>query len=83
MREQEFLTIQHQILALAPIVAEMDLVEFIDTIEQADTIGPMLAPSLWMRKHEDMDRIRQLAEALLPFRRAVLKMREEARDAGR
>ena len=79
MREQEFLTIQHQIVALAPLVAEMDLPEFVDTIEQADTIGPLLAPSLWMAQHQDMDRIRQLAEALLPFRRAVLKMREGRR----
>lgn len=83
MRQEEYLAIQYQIIALTPIVADMDLDGFVNAIERADVLSIAVNPTLWMQKHEDMDRMNELAQALIPFRRAALKMRGEAQNEER
>jgi hypothetical protein len=76
MNREEYIALQVQLAALGSIVKDMPLGDFIQAIDQADTFGPVLDPTLWRKSHRNMNRWRNLAEALLPFKRAVLESSE-------
>lgn len=61
----------------AQMCAQMLSVHNIDgllaDIATADSVGPMLDPTLWRDKHKAMDEDRELLEAALKLRRFAVK----------
>lgn len=67
MERELYESTQMQIIQIARLVKDLPLGEFIGAIDTADSIGPVVDPTLWMRGHEKMDMIRKAAVALNKF----------------
>jgi len=65
MKEEEYINIQNQILAIRGIIKDLPLTEFITAIDRADTLGPIIDPTLWIKGNNQMSKIRKLASCLL------------------
>lgn len=73
MKEEEYIQCQSSLILLAKIVKDLPLNEFLSAIDHANTVGPLLDPTLWMRGSKKMQEIRQLASSLLPFQAEIYK----------
>ena len=65
MKEEDYINIQNQILAIRGIIKDLPLTEFITAIDRADTLGPIIDPTLWIKGNNQMSKIRKLASCLL------------------
>lgn len=70
--------LQQQLVLFGAIVAEWPLEDFIAAIDHADTIGPIVDPTLWIRGQKAMSQVRQLAAGALEFKRAAVNVRAAA-----
>jgi hypothetical protein len=61
---------------LAGIVVEHDVPKMLQMIEQADSIGCMIDPTLYREKHKAMMEDKELLEAVLPLWRIAKKFKE-------
>lgn len=68
---------QQQIVFIGSLVKGLPLDEFIAVIDHADSIGPILDPTLWMRGNKEMMKIRDLAAGLRYFQTIVNKIIQE------
>jgi hypothetical protein len=75
--KEEYAQTQATILILADLVRDLPLAEFLSAIARADSIGPIVDPTLWMRGHENMHKIEQMAAGLRKFQTAVRAVRLE------
>jgi rubrerythrin len=78
MIDEEFATVQQQLVLLGSLVRQMNLPGFIERIDRADAIGPLLNPTLYLaatnhRKGNRLSALRDLAQAANVFRAEVLK----------
>ena len=71
MDRDEYELIQNQIMLLGSAVKDLDLDDFIAEIDHADTVGPFIDPTMWIKGHDTMYQIRQLAVALKGFQKVV------------
>ena len=71
MDRDEYELIQNQIMLLGSAVKDLDLDGFIAEIDHADTIGPFIDPTLWIKGHDTMYQIRKLAAGLKGFQSVV------------
>jgi len=62
------------VAALASATPEQMLVDLINECERHDTLAPMIDPTMWMRTHGDVDKIKAAARALLDFKREMGKL---------
>lgn len=62
------------------VIAMLPLEDWLERMSRADTLGPILDPTLWMKAHEKMDKIRTIIEAALVLKKAVLKLQSEVGD---
>jgi hypothetical protein len=74
MTEEEYLTMQSQLFTLASLVRGLPLEEFLLRINHAETIGPILDPTLYLQAGDKLAKIKRLAEGLHDFQRAVLEV---------
>lgn len=74
MNRKQYTQVQLQLQVLAHAVKDIPLYEFIQAIERAETFGPIVDPTLYRRGIGSLTKIKQLAESLLPFKRAVEKL---------
>jgi len=65
MTEDEWLAVQSQVIALCSILPSMPLRDFVDGINRAEAIGPILDPTLWVKACSRMEEIKSGAECLL------------------
>ena len=72
MTGEEYLQTQSQIMAMANIVTGIPLRKFITDAERADTIGPILDPTLWIRGHDNLATILDIARSLLRFQEVIV-----------
>lgn len=64
MTDEEYLTVQHQLQAIGGLILGMDLDGFLERIERAETLTPVLDPTLWMRGADKLREVREIAEAV-------------------
>lgn len=57
-------------------LAMHDLPKFLQDIEQADAVGPLFNPTLWMNKSRAMGEDREMIKAALPLWRIGKKFQE-------
>lgn len=75
LSDAEYLVMQSHVALIARMVIEIDggtLEAFIARAERADSIGPLLDPSLWMLGHEGLRGVITHARALARCRRDIL-----------
>ena len=70
---------QAQLTAVACIVSDMPLEEFINAIEHAETVGPILNPTLYLQTADTVGHLKDMAWALLEFKRVVHRKMERLR----
>ena len=82
MDRDKYELIQNQIMLLGSAVSDLDLDQFIEAIDRADSVGPILDPTLWIKTHDTMYQIRKLAVALKGFQKVVREMIQDQRPRG-
>lgn len=71
MDDKQYEATQRTLMILAMIVKDLDLEGFLARIEQAETLGPVLSPTLFMLAEGKMGDVRRLAEACKGFQDEV------------
>lgn len=74
MKQEDYISTQAQILAIAKIINNIPLYEFIEAASRAETIGPLIDPTLYLAAIDNLTTIKHLAQSLLPFKRAIEKL---------
>lgn len=64
MTNEEYMQTQLQLQALTTILLSMNLEGFLDRIEIADTMGPILDPTLYKKAGADFRTVQQTARAV-------------------
>lgn len=82
MDREEYELTQNQIMLLGSAVKDLDLDDFIAEIDHADTVGPFIDPTMWIKGHESMYQIRKLAVALKGFQKVVKEIIQEQYPGG-
>ena len=55
---------------------QFDIPKMLENIDRANSVGPILNPTLWMQKHEAMEQDAELLRAALPLWQHAKKMAE-------
>jgi hypothetical protein len=71
MDREDYLNIQFGLGLLVDIVVDMDLAGFLQWIERAETLGPILAPTLYVQASGKLGDVKRLAEAAKTFQDEV------------
>jgi len=79
--EEDYVQTQHSLTTLASIVTDMKLVAFINQANLAETIGPILDPTLYREAGQQLNDVKALAESLLPFQNEIKRQLKKAEDA--
>lgn len=74
LSDEAYLTLQMQLTTLAGLVREMPLSEFIERINKAESVGPILDPTLYRAAAKKLETVKDLAQALTSFQRVARKM---------
>lgn len=69
MNAEKYIQTQMTILAAAEIFKDLDLEEFVEAINKAEAVGPILDPTLFSQASAPLWQIKQLAEAGKEFQR--------------
>lgn len=78
MTDAEYQETQQQLLLMAQMISNMpDLSKFLERINTAESVGPMLDPTSWLKGRGNLDKIKKLARAAWEFQKAA---REVAGD---
>jgi hypothetical protein len=72
----EYRTAITTIALCARMIAEHDLPKLLADIEHADSVGPILDPTLWRDKHRAMEQDREILKAALPLHTLAKKMQD-------
>ena len=75
MSPEEYKMIQSLLISQASIIAELDLEGFIIAANRAESIDPVLDPTLWIKRNKRLRHIKQVAIAY----QDVVKAYEELR----
>jgi len=67
MDKKDYIDTQTKIITMSQIVSELPLQKFISAIDQADTLGPLIDPTLWIQGQNQMKKVKKLAQALFEF----------------
>ncbi len=78
--EEDYIQTQHSLTTLASIVADMQLVAFINQANLAETLGPILDPTLYREAGQELNDVKALAESLLPFQNEIKRQLRKAEN---
>ena len=77
LSNDDYFTIQQSVLLMGSLVAELDLPAFIERINRAEAMAPIVDPTLYMRGGPNLSVIKDLAVALSTCRDEASKARQE------
>ncbi len=78
MKPEDWDDIQRKLYLFAGLIADWDLAAFVNAAEHGLSFGCFTDPTLWREKHEDLERVKRLAEEMLPFWRRARTMKADA-----
>ena len=83
MNNTEYQRVQDSLVMLAQMMKslDLDLDEFLARISDADSIGPMIDPTLWMRGNKKLENVRRLAVTAKTFQDEINRQIHEERKA--
>lgn len=81
MSPEEYACVQRQITVLASVISTIEIEEFIVTLHQAQTIAPIVDPTLFIKAADDLEDVLELANAVLKVKQVTLRRiaKEKAR----
>jgi len=82
MDDAEYLATQSSVMLLAKAVDGLPLAEFVNRINRAETLGPILDPTLYMKAGDGLRAIKRMAEAALDFQKEARKLKAELEKRG-
>jgi len=77
MKKDEYRAALLIVYTQAMVLAAYDLDEMIAAIDRAETLGPIVDPTLWKDKRQSMAEDRAVLEAALPLWRMGRELNEE------
>ncbi|HEX6826590.1 MAG TPA: hypothetical protein VF077_09780 [Nitrospiraceae bacterium] len=80
MNEADFHMVTQQLLMVGNLVKDLKLSEYINAINRADSIAPIIDPTLWKKGHQKTAILQKMARGLMMFQES-LPTEEEARKA--
>lgn len=78
-KEQKYLEIQITMGSLYRKIKELPLDETIQEVDRVTTLGPLLDPTLWMKKGEDAERWLRIMRAFRTCRNTIAKEFEKVK----
>lgn len=80
MDNAEYTQTQQQLLALAEIVRDLPLEEFLDKIGMCEAVAPLINPTLYIEAADKLQFIKDIARAAKTMQSEVLKAREALKE---
>lgn len=77
MDKDDYLMTQEKLIILGNLMEGMPLDEFLQAIDRVETVGPIVDPTLWMKGHRNMDKIKRIATAARAFQKECAAVKEE------
>ena len=77
MTDEEYAQTQEQLILLAQFAKDLNLSGFLQRISQAESIAPIMDPTLWIRGHRQLEQVKRLAQALRPFQQEIQRQINE------
>lgn len=70
MKGSEYITTQMRLIEIGKIADTLDLDGFLEWINRAETMGPIVDPTRFMMAADNLRAIKKLAESVLPVKGA-------------
>ena len=67
MTNDDYQMTQEQLIAIAGLLNIIDLAGFLDRISDAETIVPIVDPTLWIKGNKKLEQVKCLAQAAQYF----------------
>ena len=80
IEKEEYEAAQAQLVVLAQIAAGLPLEEMLKQIGRAETLGPILDPTLWIKGSTKLSQVKALVQAAMPLKRELLRQIAEQRE---
>ncbi len=77
MTDEEYAQTQEQLILLAQFAKDLNLSGFLQRISQAESVAPIMDPTLWIRGHRQLEQVKRLAQALRPFQQEIQRQIDE------
>jgi len=77
MKKEQYLATQELLLALSRQILMLPLKKFIEAIDLAETLGPVLDPTLYRQGADNLSAIRVLARAARKFQQEIERVRDD------
>lgn len=77
MTNNEYEMTQQMLVNAACIIGQLDLDEFLERINVADTLGAVLDPTLYRKGHRRLDKIKELARSAQVFKAKFCELGDE------
>jgi len=74
MSDSAFLSTMSAVTVFGTLVLRMDLDGFLERIDSAESLGPILDPTLFQKGKDNLQAVKDLAESLRPFRETFLRL---------
>lgn len=71
MTNEEYTQTQQHIVLLAQLANGLDLDGFLERISLAESVAPIVDPTLWIRGGKKLHQVKRLAQALRPFQKEI------------
>ncbi|MGH9462021.1 MAG: hypothetical protein ACRD1X_12430 [Vicinamibacteria bacterium] len=78
MTSEEYRDNLIMVLTSARTLLLVDVPDLLNRISRAETLGPLLDPTLWIRNHQAMEEDKELLEAALPLYNLAKMLQERA-----
>ena len=76
--EESYTQTQMSLETFASLVKDMPLVDFINQANLAESLGPILHPTLYREAGAQLNDVKALAESLLPFQNEIKRQLRKA-----
>lgn len=76
MKQAEYMKAQVDLIAAARTIEKIDLNAFLRAIGNAETLAPILDPTLYRKAQANLHGMKRLAEAALPVQAAIRELRD-------
>jgi len=63
LTEDQYMDVQNELLMLSSLMARLPLKEFLEDINRAETVGPIVDPTLYRDGAEKLHQVKSLAQA--------------------
>ncbi len=82
MTSDEYRHALYAVFVAGGLLEVQDIEGMIAAIDKADTLGPVLDPTLWMKNNKKMQADREMLVAALPLAALMKKRRENSEKSG-